>query len=127
MLKYAYKAAENKSAKAYGRNLDLSHKKASILCDAITGLQVDKAVALLEGMVDGRRDLHGKYYTKTAKSVLSILNNAKNNAEFKGLDSGKLHIYASGHKGFQTSTGRRQKLRGDMRKFAHVQIVLKEK
>ena len=127
MLKYAYKPNPKKSAKAYGRNLDLSVKDAQLVCKAINRLQLQKGIALLEGLAGERRDINGKHYTKTAREILDLLKSAQSNAEFKGLEEEKLHIYASSHKGFETSTGRRHQVAAQKRIYTHVQLVLVER
>ncbi len=127
MLRYALKKNEKKSAKAYGRNLDLSKKKAAIVCQAIRGRQLEKAKRLLEGMIEEKRDLDGKYYTKTAKTILELLKSAEANADSKGLDTERLIVHATAHQGLEYRSGRRHKMRGDVRKFAHVQVVLEGK
>lgn len=127
MLRYATKPKSARYAKAYGRNLDTSVKDAAIVCRTINNLQVQKAAAVLEGLISGKRDIRGKYYTKTVKLVLDILNSALENARFKGLDEDKLHVNASGHKGFETYTGRRNKMKEEKRRYSHVQVVLLER
>ena len=127
MLRYTYNPSEKRSAKAQGLNLDISLKDAIKVCRAINHLHYKKGLALLEGLLEKTRDLNGKYYTKTVMHILDILESAKNNADFKGLDEDKLHIHASAHKGFETYTGRRFKLRRRARKYTHIQIVLEER
>ncbi|MBI2676304.1 MAG: hypothetical protein HYX24_07630 [Candidatus Aenigmarchaeota archaeon] len=127
MLRYALKRNEKKSAKAYGRNLDLSRRKAAIVCQAIRGRQLEKAKRLLEDMVEGKRNLEGKFYTKTAKTMLNLLKSAEANADAKGLDAERLVVHATAHQGVEYRSGRRFKMHGDTRKFAHVQVVLEEK
>ncbi len=127
MLKYAFNPSPKKSAKVYGRSLDISPKDAVEVCRAINRRHLSKGEGLLEGLVKGRKDINGKYYTKSARQILELLKSARSNAEFKGLEEDKLHIYASAHKGFSMSTGRRDQVRGQKRLYTHVQLVLVER
>ncbi len=127
MLKYALKSGEGNSAKAYGRALGISAKKSVFLCSRITGMNVEKAESLLEGLSKEKRNIRGKFYTKTAGEILDLLLSAKSNAEFKGLDTARLIIHASAHKGFRFYRPRGWKHRREKKKITNVQIVLVEK
>ncbi|MEM5872078.1 MAG: uL22 family ribosomal protein [Candidatus Aenigmatarchaeota archaeon] len=127
MLRYALNLNPKKSAKAYGRALEISTKNATILCRKISGMNIVKGKKLLEDLIEMKRDINGKYYTKTAKEILNVVKSAEANAEYKGLDTNRLIIYASAHKGFTFYRPRRVKLRGRKKKITHVQIVLLQK
>jgi len=127
MLKYAFNANPKRSARVYGRSLDISPKDAIEVCRAINRSHLSRGEGLLEGLVTGKRDVNGKFYTKASKRILELLKSARSNAEFKGLEEDKLHIYASAHKGFSMSTGRRDQVRGQKRLYTHVQLVLVER
>lgn len=127
MLRYVLNLDKKRSAKAYGRNLRISTKNSVIVCRAINGLRYSKGKKLLEDLINKKRNLNGKYYTKTATEILNILESAKNNAEAKGLDINKLVIHASAHKGFRFYTPRRFKLRRRSTKNTNIQIILEER
>jgi large subunit ribosomal protein L22 len=79
---------------------------------------------LLQDLIKQKRDIKGKYYTKTAREILELLESAERNAEFKGLDTSNLVIHASAHKGFTFRRPRSLKRSGERRKIANIQIVL---
>ena len=127
MLKYAFSPKPEKSAKAYGQALRISQRNALPVCRAISGLPLEKGRKLLKDLLEKKRSLNGKYYTKTVKEILKLLESAASNAEFKGLDPKKLIIYASAHKGFTFHRPRKFKMGRQRRKVANVQIVLIQK
>ncbi len=127
MLKYSLNLNPKKSARAYGRSLNISQKNAVIVCKAISGTHIAKGKKLLEDMLDEKRSLKGKYYTSTAREILNIVKSAEANAEFKGLDITRLVVFASAHKGFTFIRPRRMKMRRTQRKIANIQVVLQQK
>jgi large subunit ribosomal protein L22 len=127
MLKYAFNSKPEKSAKAYGRGLRISTKNALVVCSAINGKPLEKGKSMLEDLISQRNSLGGKYYTKTSEGVMEILKSAESNAEFKGLDAGRVFIHASAHKGFGFWRPRAFKMRGQRRKVTNVQIVLEQR
>ncbi|HDD46076.1 MAG TPA: hypothetical protein ENG42_01250 [Candidatus Aenigmarchaeota archaeon] len=128
MIKYALSNVNEKiSAKAYGRGLRISTKNSIIVCRAINRKNIVKAKKFLKGLLERKTSIEGKYYDKTTSTILSILESAEKNAEFKGLNIKKLIVYASAHKGFSFHRPRRFKRRGERRKVTNIQIVLVEK
>jgi len=127
MMKYSLNLNPKKSARAYGRGLSISNKNSVIVCRAISGKNIQKGKKLLEDMMAGKRDIAGKYYTSTATEILRVLKSAESNAEFKGLDTNRLVIFASAHKGFTFYRPRRSKMRRTKRKITNLQIVLQQK
>ncbi len=101
------------------REVDLSPKEAREVCEAIKGLSLEDARSLLRDVVDLRRPIpfrryHGKvghkaglqgfyagrYPVKVAKAVLKLLDSLEANAEYRGLDPGKLKlIHAAAYPG----------------------------
>lgn len=124
MLRYAFNPRKEKSARAYGRSLRISRKSSQLLCSRITGMPLAKGRKLLRDLVDQRRSLDGKHYTKTAMEMLDMLGSAQANAEAKGLDPDKLSIHASAHRGFTFWRNRRFKMGRQRRKVCNLQIVL---
>ena len=127
MLRYARSPKPEKSAKVYGRNLRISRKSSVIVCKALTGLSLEKGNKLLENLITQKQSLDGKYYTNVSKQLSKLIAQAENNAEFKGLDTSRLIIHASAHKGFTFWRPRRFKLRRRKRKMTNIQIVLEQK
>lgn len=110
--RYSIKIEDEESiAKASLREVTISHKHAVELAREIKGMFLEEARSYLEDVmakkralpfkrfnrkVGHRRDLHkwhsGRYPVKTAKFFLKLLDNLENNAEYKGLDTGRLKI-----------------------------------
>ena len=109
MRGYTYQAESGASvARARGIEIPMSPKKAYELLNAIRGLSVERARALLEDVVALKRPVPfrrynqetahhpgtgpGRYPKKVAKSVLLVLKNAEANAEYDGLDAERLYV-----------------------------------
>lgn len=109
----------DRTAIASAREVDISPKAAREICNFIKDKFLDQAKAYLEEVivkkkaipykrhnkhVAHRKDLTGwpagRYPVKAAKKVLEVLENAENNAEFKGLDVDRMKIvHAAAQKG----------------------------
>ena len=124
MIRYALNPKPEKSVKVYNRGARVSRKNSVTVCRAISGLQLEKGRRMLTGLLNHRESLGGRYYTNVAKELSEMLRSAENNAEFKGLDPGKLVIRASAHKGFGFFRPRRFKFRRSRRKVCNLQMVL---
>ncbi|MBN2250560.1 MAG: 50S ribosomal protein L22 [Candidatus Altiarchaeota archaeon] len=145
-LKYAFKPEqENKTAKAIGRDVNMSFKKAAMVCDSVRGMNVEKAVKLLERVaaieepVPFRKYQRGashragkgvaKYPKKAALEILKVLKNLQANAEYKGLEAERLEII-----GIQANMGparRRRKPKGRWKswetRYVTIQAIAREK
>ncbi len=144
----------DKTAKAAGRYLRCSPKLAREVCNAIKGMLLENAKEYLNKVIlkkqavpfkrhnkhqAHRKGLHkykwpaGRYPVKAAYLILTILENAESNAEYKGLDIDRIRIkHAAAMNGpiqnkskfipraFHRSTPYYKHL-------THVQIVLEEK
>ncbi len=122
MAKRNYQAEvgkESKSAKAMVSNANISLKYSTEVCNQIKGKLVNKVIAWLERIekheeylplkVYHKKGGHrkgdskegvksGRYPEMTVRAFIDLLNLAKNNADFKGLDQEKLiilHSFAS--------------------------------
>lgn len=127
MHKYAFNPDPKKSARVYGRSLNVSAKSSETVCRKITGMNLEKAKKLLGNMVSQKHSLGGKYYTNTSMEILSLLKSAESNAEVKGLDTARLMVHASGHQGYTFMRPRRLKMRRTRKKITNVQVVLVER
>ena len=127
MHKYAFSPDLKTSVRVYGRGLNVSYKTSQILCKKITGMNLEKAKALLANLVSQKHSLDGRYYTKTSKELLSLLKSAESNAEAKGLDTGRMNVHASSHQGFTFMRPRRLKMGRTRKKIANIQVVLMER
>ncbi len=126
-MKYARNPNPKKSAKAYGRSLRISTKNAVIVCRALSGMNLEKGKQFLARLLLQRESINGKYYTNTVKSLMEIVSSAEHNAEFKGLDTNKLMIFASAHQGFGFWRPRNWKRRRERRKMTNLHVVLEER
>ncbi|MEM7819845.1 MAG: uL22 family ribosomal protein [Candidatus Aenigmatarchaeota archaeon] len=123
---YTYKPKE-KFAKSYGRNLRISTKSANVICSVIRGKKLNQAKRLLSDLLSMKRSLDGKYYTKTVREILKLLESCEKNADFLGLDTNKLFVHASAHIGSVIRRRRRKSAFGSRLKSTNVEIMLIEK
>ncbi len=101
-----------KTAKASGREIRVSHKHAREVCKAIKGMALTNAKQYLKDVLDKKKAIPftrykkklghrhglvktfaGRYPIKATKQVLNIIEAAEANAENKGLDVDKLRIF----------------------------------
>lgn len=127
MLRYALNPRKEKSVRVYGRGLRISRKNSTIVCKEISGKTLPGATVFVERLVNRDHDLDGKHYTNASKEILQLLKSAGNNAEFKGLEAGRMIVNASAHQGFRFLRNRRFKMRRQKRKVTNIQLVLQEK
>lgn len=108
MRKYSYQGNTKKTARAYGKEINVSWKACNEVCYAVKGMFVDKALVYLnkvqkkEDFIPYRRykrhKAHrkggkpGGYPIKAAGVVSDILKSAKANAEQKGLNTERLKV-----------------------------------
>jgi len=124
MPEWGYSVLEldpEKTAKASGRELRVSHKTTREVCNTIKGMKLDQArnflrqVILKKKPVPFRRHKKkvghrhglqkayaGRYPVKAAQKILEVLESAEANAEYKGLDLERLRIiHASAYPGMK--------------------------
>lgn len=139
-----------KTVKASGRELRVSHKLAREVCETIKGMMLTKAkrylgeVAAKEKPVPVRRfrkkaghrhgltkAFAGRYPVKAAKAILKVLQNAEANAENKGLDTDRMRIiHAAAYPGMKIKRARPRAQGRSSPKvdtLTHVEIALEEK
>ena len=133
-----------------GRELRISPKDAVEICREIRGKDLEEAFDYLEDVIDGisavpykshskklshKKSLtgwhSGKYPVKASEAILELLENAQNNAKYKGLDETSLFIrHASARKGFEIR-GSKHRARGRVNAFntptTNIEIWLGEK
>lgn len=125
-MPYTFKP-EKKFAKAFGRNLRISTKTATKLCRVIRGKTLKRAKHMLDDLLNRKRSLEGKYHTKTVKQIKQMLESCEKNAEFLGLDSERLFVYASAHMGTIMHRRRRKAAFGSRMKSTNLEIMLEER
>jgi large subunit ribosomal protein L22 len=141
---------EEKTAKASGRELKVSHKAAREVCRAIKGMMLNTAKQYLRDVqakkkaVPYRRynkklphrhglakTFAGRYPIKACEQILHVLESAQSNAENKGLDVERLRIiHAAAYQGMKLKryTPRAQgRASPKYDTTTHVEIVLDEK
>ena len=118
---------EKKHAKVYSRNSKISTKTAAKLCRVIKNKPLSRAKRLLNDLVERKRALRGKYYTKTANELLMLINSCERNAEFLDLDIQRLFVHASAHTGTTIRRRRRRGSFGSKMKTSNVEVMLIER
>jgi large subunit ribosomal protein L22 len=124
--KWGYSLAEGeldpeKTVKASGREVRVSHKSAREICRTIKGMMLAQAKQYLRDVMDKKQAVPfrrfkkkaghrhglekayaGRYPVKTSKQILKVLEGAEANAEYKGLDTDRLRIiHASAYPGMK--------------------------
>ena len=107
---YTIKAHPEGTAKAIGRELDISPKASVEVCREVRSMTVEDAIQFLEEVISLKRPVSyrryngqvghrrgkkfgaGRYPKKTAKAILDVIKHAQHNAEYKGLDSANMRI-----------------------------------
>jgi large subunit ribosomal protein L22 len=154
MPKWGYSIQETldpeKTAKASGRELKVSHKAAREVCRAVRGMMFSTAKEYLRDVIAMKkaipyarynkklghrrglvRTFAGRYPIKTSKQILRVIEAAGSNAENKGLDVDRLRIiHAAAYPGMKIKrfTPRAQgRASPKYNTTTHVEIVLDEK
>ena len=152
MPKWGYSITDinqEKTAKASGRELRVSHKHAREVCRTINGMKLDQAKDYLKQVIKKKKPIpfrrfnkkvghrhglekafSGRYPVKTAAEILKVLEGAESNAEYKGLDIENLRIiHASAYPGMKIKRfiprafGRSSPKNNTL---THVELVLEE-
>jgi large subunit ribosomal protein L22 len=139
-----------KTAKASGRELKVSHKAAREVCKALKGMMLNDAKQYLRDVAAKKKAVPytrynkklphrhglvnsfcGRYPIKASQQILGVLESAQSNAENKGLDVDRLRIiHAAAYQGMKLKRYMRRAHGRASPKFdttTHVEIVLDEK
>ena len=155
MPKWGYSISEEmlnaeKTAKASGRELKVSHKAAREVCKAVKGMNLPQAKDYLRDVMIKKKPIPytrytkklghkggmegrcvGRFPIKTAEAVLRVIEAAQANAENKGLDVDRLrimHTAASPGMKLKRYTPRAHGRASPKYEITtHVEIVLEEK
>jgi large subunit ribosomal protein L22 len=115
-------------AKACVYNARVSVKNTKHVCKAVRGLNLERAKKLLEDILKQRKNLDGKYYTKSTREVLNLIKSAEKNAEFNNLDLDNIYIaHISALNGTKMYRRKHKRSFGMKMKTAHLEIILKER
>jgi large subunit ribosomal protein L22 len=124
MPKWGYSTTEldsERTVKASGREVRVSHKTAREVCAAVKGMMLGEAKEFLQQVIQKEKPVPfrrfkkkvghrhglegafaGRYPVKAAQKILEILEGAEANADFKGLDIENLRIiHASAYPGMK--------------------------
>ncbi|MFX1295091.1 MAG: 50S ribosomal protein L22 [Promethearchaeota archaeon] len=141
----------DRTAIASGRDVRCSPKHAREVCNSIKGMMIENAKNFLDKVIiqlqaipfkrHNKKQAHrkgldkfrwdaGRYPVKAAQAVLDIIENAENNAEYKGLDLDRVRIiHAIIHRGrkikkyIPRAFGRSNPY---FKTLIHIEIVLEE-
>jgi large subunit ribosomal protein L22 len=120
--RYSVRALDpERTVKCAGRELRISPKAATEICNAIRGMKLPKAKKLLEEVEEKKTSIPyrhykkevphrrhqgfhaGRYPVKAANSIRRLLDELEANAEYRGLDPEKVKImHAASHRGMKT-------------------------
>ncbi|MEJ5327767.1 MAG: 50S ribosomal protein L22 [Candidatus Bathyarchaeia archaeon] len=155
MPKWGYSIIEEeldpeKTAKASGRELRVSHKASREVCRTIKGMMLANAKAYLKAVVAKKKAVPfkrykkklghragltkayaGRYPVKAAEQILRVIESAEANAENKGLDVDRLRIlHAAAYPGVKIKRYMPRAHGRASPKYettTHIEIVLEEK
>jgi large subunit ribosomal protein L22 len=155
MPKWGYSIIEEmlnpeKTAKASGRELKISHKASREVCKAIKGMMLNDAKQYLRDVAAKKkavpytrynkklphrhgliRTFAGRYPIKASQQILDVLESAQSNAENKGLDVDRLRImHAAAYQGIKLKRYTPRAHGRASPKYdttTHVEIVIDEK
>lgn len=141
-MAYAYTTEVNeKRARAVGLNLPISTKQSIEICSFLRGKPVEKAKTVLKRVgekqqaipftrfnwnVGHRRGMaSGRYPLRASAAILTIIESAEANAQFKGLTTKKLVLkqLCAQKAGQQYRFGR---FRGRKAKRTHIEVIVEE-
>ncbi len=140
---YATQVANEHTARAVGKELNISSKIAVEVCSYLRNRRLQDAKRRLGNVLAKQEAIPvkrynfdlahkkggvgpGRYPIKTCKAILGILESAEANAQFKGLNTSLLQIIhiCSHNAGKSIHYGRRS---GREMKKTHVEVVVEEK
>ena len=107
--------------------IGVSTKAATTICRVLNRQNFVKAKKFLEDVAREKKSIEGKYYTKTAKEILKILNSAESNAKSKNVDLNNMELILAANRGPTLLRGRRKRDFGYRLKMTHIQVYLKPK
>lgn len=118
-----------KTVSASRSNARVSLRDSVLIFKKIRNKPVKKVKMLLNDMINQKRNLNGKYYTGASKEILSLIEEAENNAESFGLDRERLFIKeAAADKAFTFMLPKsRWSHRGRRAKICQLKVVLGER
>lgn len=108
MAGYTQYTDPDKTARAIGKEKPVSPKDSREVCRMVRGKSVALAIRMLEEVIDLKRPVPfarfntgvahkigtgpGRFPKKSAEAILDVIQSAKHNAEYKGLDSENMKV-----------------------------------
>ena len=146
MLKYSTISDPDKTAKAYGFELHCSLKDSKNIAKTIRGMKTEEAKKYLQGIIELKTPLSsvfhrrkvshqkgigpGSFPKKAAINMLKTIENAENNAEYKGFDAENMKISHISAYGGRIIRGFMPRAHGRStnwnRKTTNIEIILEE-
>ncbi len=134
------------TAKAFGKELQMSPKKSVEICNLLRGKDTETAKNILTEVIEGKRAVpyrkhnkgvshnkgvgSGGYPKKAAEKIRSLIEECQANAESKGLESDEMKIIAISASEGSPIEGFRPRAYGRSspfdRKTTNIEIILKE-
>ncbi len=107
----------------------ISLRDAVTICKNVRKKPVNKVKALLNDMINKKRNIQGKHFTGATKEILKLVEEAEANAESLGLDTEKLFLKeAVANKSFTyTLPKSRWSHRGKRAKLCQLKITVEER
>jgi large subunit ribosomal protein L22 len=113
---YTQQTDPETTSKAIGKEMSVSPKHCREVCKMLKGMKVDQARKYLKGVVELKTPVPysrfkiylspkpkvgpARYPVNAAKAILSVVESARSNAEYKGLDADNMRVkFASAHRG----------------------------
>ena len=142
-MKYSFREFDKSvMARAQGLSLPISRKQSIEICSFIRGKGIAYAKSVLQGAIDEKKAIPfrkynmntphkrkigpGKYPVKSSMEILKLIESAEANAQFKGLNTSRLHIrhISANHAPKALHFGRKSRRR---MKRTNIEIVVEEK
>lgn len=106
--------------------ISVSQDATTKICRKINGMKFEKAKEMVNSLVEGRKSIKGKHYTKAAQEISDLFLAVEANARARNFEPEKMKILISAHKGPTLLRARRKRDFGFRLKSTNVQIVLKK-
>lgn len=134
------------SAKAIGKDMPVSPKFAREVVGMIRGKKVEDAAVMLEEVIVKKRAVPlkrynkrvshkagigpGRYPVKAAKAILSIIESASSNAEYKGLDVSSMSVTTISISRGRTIPGHKARAQGRATQWnqetVNIEVIIEE-
>jgi large subunit ribosomal protein L22 len=146
MVGYTMETDSDSTSRAIGKELPISPKHSREICRMVRGMEVNEAVRVLSDIVELKKAVPfrkynkcvshkkgtgpGRFPKKAASAILRVIESARSNAEYKGLDADSMRIkIIAAHLG-RTQEGWIPRAYGRATPFNHqtvnIEVILEE-